>query len=301
MDPEALIRLLAQSGWVEPEDSDRLLEDYESGAVREGLFDFLEASGVGSKQEVLRVVAEARGVEFVDLNDVEFPSRLLDSVPQDLRRIYRCIPIYDSTDSLKICLSDPLDDVAVDELRNLLGRRVDIAIADPDLVDALLERSLSGPMEQTSTITAPSTDLLTASTGTGEPAREPSPAPRSSSGGWLYASALLALAAAVTSATYLKQRDTLKTASALVGEFESLQEQTDLEQLATERITIELGQRLEEIERGLDRVSADAIRIAQVATELRRLEGRLQTFEEIVPGSDIETPQADPQASNSAD
>ncbi len=301
MDPEALIRLLAQSGWVEPEDSDRLLEDYESGAVREGLFDFLEASGVGSKQEVLRVVAEARGVEFVDLNDVEFPSRLLDSVPQDLRRIYRCIPIYDSTDSLKICLSDPLDDVAVDELRNLLGRRVDIAIADPDLVDALLERSSSGPMEQTSTITAPSTDLLTASTGTGEPAREPSPAPRSSSGGWLYASALLALAAAVTSATYLKQRDTLKTASALVGEFESLQEQTDLEQLATERITIELGQRLEEIERGLDRVSADAIRIAQVATELRRLEGRLQTFEEIVPGSDIETPQADPQASNSAD
>jgi hypothetical protein len=142
---------------------------------------------------------------------------------------------------------------------------------------------------------------LTASTGTGEPAREPSPAPRSSSGGWLYASALLALAAAVTSATYLKQRDTLKTASALVGEFESLQEQTDLEQLATERITIELGQRLEEIERGLDRVSADAIRIAQVETELRRLEGRLQTFEEIVPGSDIETPQADPQASNSAD
>lgn len=301
MDPEALIRLLAQSGWVEPEDSDRLLEDYESGAVREGLFDFLEASGVGSKQEVLRVVAEARGVEFVDLNDVEFPSRLLDSVPQDLRRIYRCIPIYDSTDSLKICLSDPLDDVAVDELRNLLGRRVDIAIADPDLVDALLERSLSGPMEQTSTITAPSTDLLTASTGTGEPAREPSPAPRSSSGEWLYASALLALAAAVTSATYLKQRDTLKTASALVGEFESLQEQTDLEQLATERITIELGQRLEEIERGLDRVLADAIRIAQVETELRRLEGRLQTFEEIVPGSDIETPQADPQASNSAD
>lgn len=281
MDPEALLRLLVGQGWVDPADFQRLLEDYET--ANQELFDFLEASGVGSKDDVLKAVAESLGLETVDLKSVEFPRGLLECVPEDLSRIYRCVPIEDSADCLKLCLSDPLDDTAVSELRNHLARPIEVVIADPDVVEELVVKRLSGRFDTRSAFIGADNGTASGSVGSQELIHESPPQPVGASAGWFYAGALLALAAAATSAIYLQQRGTVKTTNFLVEKFGSLQEQADLEQLATERLTDELGGRLAEIERDLDGVSADAIRIAQLEAELRRLEGRLQALWQIIP------------------
>lgn len=281
MDPEALLNLLAEQHWIENEDAERLLHEYETQSVE--LFDFLEASGVGSKIEILQVAAEARGTEFVGLDKVEFPPKLFDSVPLDVVRIYRCVPIHDSKEQLKVCLADPLDDLAAEELATILGRPIKVVVADPLLVEDLVERRVRGTLSFAPSVEVIKTAPVAASMGAVELLQEDSRTVGAPSNTWLYAWALLAFAAAATSAVYLHQRGTLTAANKLITEFDMLQEQRDLANLALDRRAYDLEQMLEKFDTELDRASADTVRIAQLDAELRRLEGRLQTLAEILP------------------
>jgi hypothetical protein len=281
MDPEALLNLLAEQHWIENEDAERLLHEYETQSVE--LFDFLEASGVGSKIEILQVAAEARGTEFVGLDKVEFPPKLFDSVPLDVVRIYRCVPIHDSKEQLKLCLADPLDDLAAEELATILGRPIKVVVADPLLVEDLVERRVRGTLSFAPSVEVIKTAPVAASMGAVELLQEDSRTVGAPSNTWLYAWALLAFAAAATSAVYLHQRGTLTAANKLITEFDMLQEQRDLANLALDRRAYDLEQMLEKFDTELDRASADTVRIAQLDAELRRLEGRLQTLAEILP------------------
>jgi hypothetical protein len=294
MDPEALLNLLAEQRWIEVEDAERLLHEYEEQSA--DLFDFLEASGVGAKVDILGVAAEARGTEFVDLDKVEFPPKLFDSVPVDVVRIYRCVPIHDSKELLKVCLADPLDDAAAEELAAVLGRSIKVVVADPLLVEELVESKIRGTLSSAPSVGAIKTAPVAASMGTAEVLQEDTGPTGAPSYAWLYVWALLAFAAAGTSAVYLHQRGTLAAANELIAEFDTLQEQRDLENLALERRAYELEQKLEKFDTELDRSSADAIRIAQLETELRRLEGRLQTLLEILPeDANLRAPASDTQ------
>lgn len=281
MDPEALLRLLAEQNWIEDEDAERLLLEFDE--QKDDLFVFLEASGVGSRNEILQAVADARGTEFVDLGKAEFPPKLFASVPSDLVRIYRCVPVHDSEEVLKVCLADPLDDAAAQELEALLGRQIKVLVADPSAVEELVERKIGGTLSSSPLVEAVKTAPVAASLGTSEPLGQVDQPLRTPTYGWFYALALLAFAAAGTSAVYLHQRGTLKAANELIGEFDAVQEQRDLENLALNRRAHELEKQLNRFDVELDRASADAVRIAQLEAELRRLEGRFQALLEILP------------------
>jgi len=299
MDPEALLKLLADSHWIEKDDAARLLSDYEAGS--QDLFDLLEASGVGSKKDVLRVVADALNTELVDLESSEFPPGLFNALPAEIARIYRCVPIHDSNDMLKVCLVDPLDSAAVAELANLLKRKVRVVVADPDSVEKLVDAQVSGSLAESPQVRALKTAPVVASMGSdssGQGQNDVTAAePRM---GWLYAFAALAVAATATSAVYLQQRGTMKAAEALVTEFDSQQEQNDLEHLATERSLADMQSRLNKVAKDLDRASADAIRISQLEAELRRLEGRLHTLAGLLPEQENPSPE-DGQPAKDAD
>jgi hypothetical protein len=299
MDPEALLKLLADSHWIEKDDAARLLSEYEASS--QGLFDLLEASGVGSKKDILRVVADALNTELVDLESSEFPPGLFNALPAEIARIYRCVPIHDSNDMLKVCLVDPLDSAAVAELANLLKRKVRVVVADPDSVEKLVDAQVSGSLAESPQVRALKTAPVAASMGSdssGQGQNNVTAAePRM---GWLYAFAALAVAATATSAVYLQQRGTMKAAEALVTEFDSQQEQNDLEHLATERSLVDMQSRLNKVAKDLDRASADAIRISQLEAELRRLEGRLHTLAGILPEQEKPSPE-DGQPAKDAD
>lgn len=294
MDPKALLRLLAERNWIEGDDAERLLSEFEE--QKYDLFVFLEASGVGSRMEILEAIAEARGTEFVDLGNVEFPPELFDSIPEDLVRIYRCVPVYDSEEVLKICLTDPLDDIAARELASFLGRRIKFLIADPSAVEELVERKVGGTLNSSPLVEVVKTAPVAASLGTSEQTEQ---SVQTKNNGWLYALAVLAFAAAGTSAVYLHQRGTLKAANELIGDFDTVQEERELEILALDQRAHELEKLLRRFDAELDRASADTVRIAQLEAELRRLEGRFLAMLEILP-EDVkskvsENPSAPPE------
>jgi len=275
MDPETLLKILADLGWIGPDDVDRLLEDYESGSI--GLFDFLEASGLGCKRDVLVAVAEARGLEMVDLASVEFPPGLFDSIPDDIVRIYRSVPIHDSSDLLKVCLEDPLDDVAVGELANLLKRRIQVVLADPDAVEEVVQKRLQGSLNvSTSFKSAP----VTASLGT-DPATATVLNQSRTSGLRMVGLAILAASAAATAALYLGQQDSAHASGARFEQFEALLETHRLSRLAVEQEIRDLEQELEKLAALLIHNEVGTIKLEQLEEGIHRLEGKVESLNEI--------------------
>ena len=275
MDPETLLKILADLGWIGLDDVDRLLEDYESGAF--SLFDFLEGSGLGSKRDILNAIAEARGLEVVDLASVEFPPGLFDSIPDDIVRIYRSVPIHDSSDLLKVCLKDPLDDVAVGELANLLKRRIQVVLADPDAVEEVVQKRLEGSLNVSSSF---KTMPVTASLGM-DPTTATVPKQSRTSGLRMVALAILAASATGTAALYLGQQNSADVSGARFEQFEALLETHRLSRLAVAQEIRDLEQELEKLATLLARNEVGTIKLEQLEEGIHRLEGKVESLKEI--------------------
>jgi type IV pilus assembly protein PilB len=81
------------------------------------------------------------GPDKIDLRQVQFTPELLRSVPADVARRYRVLPIFDDPPfTLHVAFADPIDLDAVDETHFVLKRDLELRIADPQQVDEFIQR-----------------------------------------------------------------------------------------------------------------------------------------------------------------
>lgn len=276
MDPEALFRLLLDEGWVEAADLERLLEDYESG--NQDLFDFLEASGVGSKHDVLRAVAAAHGWDSVDIGEFEFLPDLSKSISRDLIRIYRCLPIHDSPDVLKVCFVDPLDDVAIDELQKILDRRIEVVIADPHEVEARVQAIVDGSSLDSSTIGVAPFGAFEVASNT---AQVQVPQLSHGRGIRMIALSLLAAAAVAVASLHVRQEHSAQAVKVVLKDIEAFEEAHALSRKSWEQEVRDIELELEKMGSLLKRNETEAAKLAQLEAGIQRLEGKLEGLSEI--------------------
>jgi type IV pilus assembly protein PilB len=82
-----------------------------------------------------RTIADALGVEYIDLGEKEIPSAILKLIPSGLARLHRALPIGLSGNTLRVALADPLDPRAAEDLRFALGKDVDVVVAPTEQID----------------------------------------------------------------------------------------------------------------------------------------------------------------------
>jgi type IV pilus assembly protein PilB len=80
------------------------------------------------------------GAEEVDLRKVNFPPELLASIPAELARRYRVLPVFNSPHELRLALADPSDLDLVDSLNHLLKRHIQLCVAEASQLDEFIER-----------------------------------------------------------------------------------------------------------------------------------------------------------------
>ena len=78
--------------------------------------------------------------EHIDLLQVQFAPELLGSIPVDMVRKFRLLPISQSQSTVGIAMADPSDLNAVDTLARFLNRIVHIYVADQKQIADLIER-----------------------------------------------------------------------------------------------------------------------------------------------------------------
>ena len=98
--------------------------------------------GLVEEGELNLALAAQRGMEYINLNDVEIPAEAIEKVPAQMAKTYRIVPLeYDKgRNNLTVVLDNPTNFRATDDLSTLMGFRVAAKITDPEALENALTK-----------------------------------------------------------------------------------------------------------------------------------------------------------------
>ena len=92
-------------------------------------------------EPIIKEVAKALNVEYIDLDEVEIDMRLFSKLPYKQLLKYNIIPVEESDLNVLIVFDDPLDMAAQDAIQRLFPKKpIRIAIAKPKQINQYLQR-----------------------------------------------------------------------------------------------------------------------------------------------------------------
>ncbi len=92
------------------------------------------------QEVVMQAYAEAEGLPYIDLKEIEPDENLLDRVPAVIARQHSCVPVMIDEDALILASPNPLAPEVEEELRLRLGIQVRVAICSPAAVNELVNK-----------------------------------------------------------------------------------------------------------------------------------------------------------------
>ena len=98
----------------------------------ERLGQVLLGMGAVTEEQVGHAIARQLGLEFVDLGGGLPEEQVLLTVPEHLARRFRVIPLRASPGRMTLGMVDPLDILAIDDVRRLTGREIEPAVITHD-------------------------------------------------------------------------------------------------------------------------------------------------------------------------
>jgi type IV pilus assembly protein PilB len=128
--------------------SQGLLDDLQLEAVTEEhnrngkpVSEILQDFGFLEMEDQLQIVAAHLGTEVIhQLGDLDFTPEILNSIPGDTARMYKCMPVAVFGSSVQVALADPLNPAQVDELAYVIGKEIVPVVADPGEIERAITR-----------------------------------------------------------------------------------------------------------------------------------------------------------------
>ncbi|HOX03988.1 MAG TPA: ATPase, T2SS/T4P/T4SS family [Candidatus Paceibacterota bacterium] len=112
--------------------------------------------GIMDLDTQLQVIAEHLGTEVVDLRGREIPAEVIQTVTPETARMYQCLPVAMYGGTLQLALADPLNPAVIDELGFVIGKEIQVVVADPVLIGQAIGRHYA---EESSSVTDVLKDL----------------------------------------------------------------------------------------------------------------------------------------------
>jgi Type II secretion system (T2SS), protein E, N-terminal domain len=135
--PEPLGRLLSEAGLLDPAEVDFALTRARTEGKRLG--EVLTEYGLVSSADVIRLVAQQRGLPFYDIGNLAVDPAAAKLLPIDFARSLRTLPIGFVRGLPVVALSDPSDDEAMHGTREIL-RAAEFVASPEDSLLAQLSR-----------------------------------------------------------------------------------------------------------------------------------------------------------------
>ena len=86
----------------------------------------------------LQIQAEHLGTEVVNLSDMELSPEVLKTIPPATARMYQCVPVAVNDSVAQVALVDPLNPSIIDELAYIVGKEIQLVVADPAAIEKLI-------------------------------------------------------------------------------------------------------------------------------------------------------------------
>ena len=130
--------ILVDLGYVMQTDVDEALNKQRSGGGR--LEDTLVQSGKISPQMLAKSLAMQLGLEFIDEDNVKIDPYAVALIPETTARRYGAMPIRLDGNSLVVAMKDPRNVFALDDIRLITGKEIQLAVATDETLTRLLNR-----------------------------------------------------------------------------------------------------------------------------------------------------------------
>jgi type IV pilus assembly protein PilB len=129
--------------------SDSQLEAARNASQSDGISisDSLVKLGVLSHSQITQALAAQAGMDTISLRTHTIPPEVIQTIPRQLARRYKVIPVFARTGSIAIALSDPTDLDIVDSLHYALKCEIEPMVAPKDEIEEALTRYYGGAEE----------------------------------------------------------------------------------------------------------------------------------------------------------
>ncbi|MBR2434163.1 MAG: Flp pilus assembly complex ATPase component TadA, partial [Lentisphaeria bacterium] len=135
-----ILELLTEYGMVTEEQID---EGWQKVADSDGRLDIVDALlelHYIEQSDMMAMLAQQYGLETLDLTGYEIPEEVLASVPAEVVRQYKVVPVMLHDDVLTIAMSDPTDMETLDSLRYVLNRDVEAVISPIEQIQKVIDQ-----------------------------------------------------------------------------------------------------------------------------------------------------------------
>ncbi|MBI2265104.1 MAG: type II secretion system ATPase GspE [Armatimonadetes bacterium] len=96
--------------------------------------------GFLSEKDITEVIGKQMGVNFVDLDETDLDPELVRSIPEHLAQRYKVIPVGQHDNKLTLAMVDPLNVVAIDDIRLITGFDIAPVISTEESIVRTLNR-----------------------------------------------------------------------------------------------------------------------------------------------------------------
>src|SRR5262245_45600807 len=124
-----LLSLIREQGMID----DLQYEEVAGEHKRTGnpIIQILQGFGIMDLAAVLQVISNYLGSEVVSLRDTEISAQLIKTIPPNMARMYRCVPVAMHDSVLQVAFEDPLNPARIDELGFSVKKEIQPVIANP--------------------------------------------------------------------------------------------------------------------------------------------------------------------------
>ena len=127
MPPDAFSQILISEGLVSAEQLAEALRMASTSGKK--VHDEVVRLGYADAAKVMKVLAKAHRLKFVNLTEISVPEEIVQLLPESVARENTIFPLSESGGTLRIATCDPTDMDAQEKLRFILNREVEMALA----------------------------------------------------------------------------------------------------------------------------------------------------------------------------
>lgn len=133
---EKLIDILKKSGFINEEQLDKALEIQKKEGGNLG--SILLHQGVIKEKELALLLSSSLNLPFFNLSRFKIDPEVVKIIPEKLAKQYHLIPVSRISKSLTVCMSDPLNIFAIDDIKALTSYNIDPIIStDKEIMEAI--------------------------------------------------------------------------------------------------------------------------------------------------------------------
>ena len=143
-DHSDLIRdIVLEAGLINQTQADEVWESHASTgkSFADGLMD----AGLADRPSILQAIADHLGVQYYSVIPATLPDEVVKVLKPAQAHKYMVVPVSDEAGKLTLVAKDPFNSSAVNELTFILKRDIEIAVADPQAVEAGVIRVYGEP------------------------------------------------------------------------------------------------------------------------------------------------------------